>query len=106
MSMHTMPCSSFSASNTRGVINSKHYMLKILSRSSLKASCALDHFSLANNVPDNHLYMFELTSWGLTRYPSFVYSTPCKQMNYCVVLLLLYLVFGLMLLMIHTHVPL
>jgi hypothetical protein len=40
------------------------------------------------------------------RLPSFVYPTPCKQMNYWVLLLLLYLFFGLILLMNHAHVPL
>jgi L-asparagine transporter-like permease len=43
---------------------------------------------------------------GPKRLPSFDYPTPCKQMNYWVALLLLYLVLGLMLLMNHTHVPL
>jgi hypothetical protein len=43
---------------------------------------------------------------GPNRLPSFVYPTPCIQMNYWVVLLLLYLVLGLMLLMIHSHVAL
>jgi hypothetical protein len=43
---------------------------------------------------------------GPNRLPSFVYPTPWIQMNYWVVLLLLYLVLGLMLLMIHAHVAL
>jgi hypothetical protein len=34
---------------------------------------------------------------GPNRLPSFIYPTPCKQMNYWVVLLLLYLVLGLIL---------
>jgi hypothetical protein len=37
------------------------------------------------------------------RLPSFVYPTPCKQMNYWVVLLLLYLVLGLILYMNYDH---
>jgi hypothetical protein len=34
--------------------------MKILSRSSQKASCALDHSSLPNNVPVNHCDMLRL----------------------------------------------
>jgi hypothetical protein len=37
---------------------------KILSRSSLKASCALDHFSLSNNVLYNHSGNFRLNFDG------------------------------------------
>jgi hypothetical protein len=62
-----------------------------------QASCALDHFYLLNNVPINHCDMLRLIWWDLIGYPSFFYPTPCKQMNYWVDLLLLYLVFGLML---------
>jgi hypothetical protein len=40
---------------------------------------------------------------GPNRLPSFVYLTPCKLMNYWVVLLFLYLVFGLMILMNYDH---
>jgi hypothetical protein len=39
--------------------------------------------------------MLRLTWWDLIGYPSFVHPTPCKQMDYYVVLLLLYLVFGI-----------
>jgi hypothetical protein len=35
--------------------------------------------------------------------PSFVYPTPCIQMNYCVVLLLFYLIEGLILYMKYDH---
>jgi hypothetical protein len=62
-----------------------------------KASCALNHSSLPNNVHVNHCDILRLIWWDLIGYPSFVYSTPCKQMNYWVDLLLLYLVLGLML---------
>jgi hypothetical protein len=37
------------------------------------------------------------------RLPSFVYPTPCKQMNYSVVLLFLYLVLGLILYLNYDH---
>jgi hypothetical protein len=40
--------------------------------------------------------MLRLILWDLIGYPSFAYPTPCKQMNYWVDLLLLYLVLGLM----------
>jgi hypothetical protein len=40
----------------------------------------------------------------LNNLPSFVYPTPWKQINYWIVLLLLYLVFWLMLLMNYGHV--
>ena len=37
---------------------------KILSRSSLKASCALDHFYSPNNVPVNHYDLHRLILMG------------------------------------------
>jgi uncharacterized BrkB/YihY/UPF0761 family membrane protein len=43
---------------------------------------------------------------GPHRLPSPVYPASCIQMNYWIVLLLLYLVFGLMLIMVYDHVPL
>jgi hypothetical protein len=47
-----------------------------------KTNCALELFSLPNNVPVNHCDMLKLTCWNLIGYPSFVHPTPCKQMNY------------------------
>jgi hypothetical protein len=38
------------------------------------------------------------------RLPGFIYSAYCIQMNYWIVLLLLYLVFGLIILMNYGHV--
>jgi hypothetical protein len=43
-----------------------------------KASCALDNFSLPNNVPVNHCNMLRLIRWDLIGYHSFVYPTPYK----------------------------
>jgi hypothetical protein len=40
---------------------------------------------------------------GPNRLPSFLYSTPCIQMNYWVVLLLLYLIEELILYMNYDH---
>jgi hypothetical protein len=60
-------------------------MLKILSMSSLKASCALDHSSLANNIPYNHCGMLRLILWYLIGYPNLVYSMSCLPLNYLVV---------------------
>jgi hypothetical protein len=40
---------------------------------------------------------------GPNRLPIFVYTTPCKQMNYWVALILLYLVLGLKLYMKYDH---
>jgi hypothetical protein len=40
---------------------------------------------------------------GPNKLPSFVYPTPCKQINYWVVLLLLYLVLGLILYLNFDH---
>jgi hypothetical protein len=42
----------------------------------------------------NHCDMLRLIWWDLIGFPSIVYSPPCKQMNYWVDLLLLYLVLG------------
>jgi hypothetical protein len=39
---------------------------------------------------------------GPNKLPSFVYPTPCIETNYWVLLLVLYLVFRLMILMIHV----
>jgi hypothetical protein len=44
---------------------------KILSMSSLKASCALDHFSLSNNAHVYHYDMYRLILLGPNRPPSF-----------------------------------
>jgi hypothetical protein len=71
-----------------------------------QGSCALDHSSLPNNIHVNHFDMLKLICWNLIVYPSFVYPTPCKQINYWVDLLLLYLVLGLMVYMNYDHVPL
>jgi hypothetical protein len=59
------------------------------------ASCALDHSSLPNNVLVNQCDMLRLIWLDPIGYPSFVYPTPCRQMNNWVALLLLYLVLGL-----------
>jgi hypothetical protein len=40
---------------------------RLLSRSSLKASCALDHFYLPNNVPVNHYDLHRLILMGPNR---------------------------------------
>jgi hypothetical protein len=46
---------------------------KLLGRSSLKASCALDHFYLPNNVPINHYDLHRLILMGPNRSPRFGY---------------------------------
>jgi hypothetical protein len=38
-----------------------------------QASCALDHYSLPNNVPINHYGMLKLIRWDLIGFPSIVY---------------------------------
>jgi hypothetical protein len=62
-----------------------------------KTSCTLDHSSLPNNLRINRCGILRLIWWDPIDFSSFVYPTPCKQMNYWVDLLLLYLVLGLML---------
>jgi hypothetical protein len=42
----------------------------------------------------NHYDTLRLILWDLIGFPSIVYPSPCKQMNYWVDLLLLYLVLG------------
>jgi hypothetical protein len=54
-------------------------------RSSLKASCAIDHSYLPNNVHVNHCDMLRLILWDLIGYPSLVYLAPCLPLNYWVV---------------------
>jgi hypothetical protein len=68
-----------------------------------KASCALDHFYLPNNVHVNHCDMHRLIWWDLIGFPRLVYPRPCLSLNFWVVLLLLYLVLGLILH--YDHVP-
>jgi hypothetical protein len=48
-------------------------MWKIQSRSSSKASCALDHFYLSNNVLVNHYDPHRLILMGPNRSPRFDY---------------------------------
>jgi hypothetical protein len=47
--------------------------------------------------------MLSLFCWDLIGYPSFVHPTPCKKMNYWVILLFLYLVLGLILYLNYDH---
>jgi hypothetical protein len=44
-----------------------------------KASCALDYFSLPNNVPVNHSDMPKLIWWDPIDFSSIVYPAPCIQ---------------------------
>jgi hypothetical protein len=60
-----------------------------------RASCALDHSSLPNNVPINHYGLLGLIWWDLIGFPSIVYPPPYKKINYWVDFLLLYLVLGI-----------
>ena len=53
----------------------------------------ITHFYLIMFVV-NHCDMFRLNWWDLIGFPSIVYPPPCKQMNYWIDLLLLYLVLG------------
>jgi hypothetical protein len=46
---------------------------KLLSRSSLKASCALDHFYLPNNVHVNHYDLYSFILMEPNRSPQFGY---------------------------------
>jgi hypothetical protein len=68
-----------------------------------KASYALDHSSLPNNVLLNHYDMLRLIWWDLIGFPRFVYPTSCLPLDFWVVLLLLYLVLELILY--YDHVP-
>jgi hypothetical protein len=54
--------------------------------------CPWSLFALPTNVLVNHCDMLRLIWWDLIGFPSLVYHTPCRQMNYWVVLLLFYLV--------------
>jgi hypothetical protein len=49
--------------------------------------------------------MLRIILWDLIGFPNFVHPTPCRQMNYWIDLLLLYLVLGLMLHLNYDHVP-
>jgi hypothetical protein len=56
-----------------------------MSRSSLKASCALDHFYLPNNVLVNHYDLHRLILWDPIGHPSLVIFIPCLPLNFWVV---------------------
>jgi hypothetical protein len=58
---------------------------KLLCRSSLKASCALDHFYLPNNVPVNHYDLQRLILMGPNRSPSLAIFIPCLPLNFWIV---------------------
>jgi hypothetical protein len=58
---------------------------KILSRSSLKASCALDHFYLPKNVLVNHYDLHRLILTGPNSQPSLAIFIPCLPLNFWVV---------------------
>jgi hypothetical protein len=63
-----------------------HLKIKLVPRNlGSKASCALDHFSLPNNVPVNSCDMLRLIWWDPIGFPSIVYLLPCKLKNYWVV---------------------
>jgi hypothetical protein len=53
--------------------------------SSLKASCALDHFYLPNNVPANHYDMNRLILMGPNRSPQFGYLYTFLPLNFWIV---------------------
>jgi hypothetical protein len=67
---------------------------KLLSRSSLKASCDLDHFYLPNNVLYNHFGMHTLNFDGTLGHPSLVIFTPCLPLNFWVVFVITICGFG------------
>jgi hypothetical protein len=58
---------------------------KLLSRSSLKASCALDHFYLPNNVHVNHYDLHRLIMMDPIGYPSLAIFIHCLPLNFLVV---------------------
>jgi hypothetical protein len=58
---------------------------RLLIRSSLKASCAHDHFYLPNNVLINHNDLHRLILMGSNRYPSLAIFIHCLPLNFWVV---------------------
>jgi hypothetical protein len=58
---------------------------RLLSRSSSKASCALDRFFLPNNVPFNHYDLHRLILMGPNRLPYLAIFVPCLPLNFWVV---------------------
>jgi hypothetical protein len=58
---------------------------KILTMSSLKVNCALDHFYLPNNVPVNHYDLHRLILMVPNRSPQFGYLFHCLPLNFWVV---------------------
>jgi hypothetical protein len=58
---------------------------RLLSRSSLKASCALDHFFLPSHVLINHNNLYRLILMDPIVYPSLAIFIPCLPLNFWVV---------------------
>jgi hypothetical protein len=58
---------------------------RLLSRSSLKASCGLDHLYLPNNVHVNHYDLHRLILMGPNRLPSLTIFIPCLPLDFWVV---------------------
>jgi hypothetical protein len=57
---------------------------RLMSRSSLKASCAHDHYYLPNNVSFNHYDLHRLILMGPNRLPSLAIFIPCLPLNFWV----------------------
>jgi hypothetical protein len=64
--------------------NQKTNLVNHLDITSLRQVVSLSLF-LPNNVHVIHCEILRLIGWDLIGYPSFVYPTRCKQMNYWVV---------------------
>jgi hypothetical protein len=58
---------------------------RLLSRSSLKASYALDHFYLPNNILVNHYDLHMLICWDPIGYLSLTIFIPYLPLNFWVV---------------------
>jgi hypothetical protein len=96
-------CIATSSSEVTSHLKTK--LVKYLGNSSLRQVVPLVTLLYLIMFSVNHCDMLRLILWDLIGFPSFVYPTPCRQMNCWVDLLLRYLILGLMLHLNYDHVP-
>jgi hypothetical protein len=103
--MHSLFIRMYSTSSSEVTSQQKTKLVKYLGISSLRQVVLLITLLYLIMFSVNHCDMLKLIRWDLIGFPSFVFPSPCRQKNYWVDLLLLYLVLGLLLHLNYDHVP-
>jgi hypothetical protein len=103
--MYSLFICMYSTSSSEVTSQPKTKLVKYVGISSLRQVVLLITLLYLIMFSVNHCDMLRLIRWDLIGFPSFVFPTPYRQMNYWIDLLLLYLVLGLMLHLNYDHVP-